>query len=188
MHAKLADELESILIDKELLNRRVAQLAREVTEAYRHSNPLLVTVLRGGTFFFADLLRLLPMPLEIDFMAISSYGPGAGSSGAVRVVKDLEHAIEGREVLIVEDIIDTGLTLSYLLKTLRVRGPKSLRVCTLLDKAARRIVDMPLAFRGFEIPDRFVIGYGLDYRQRYRNLPFIGVLKQDLVLGEDSWT
>lgn len=182
MDQRLSVELDHILIGEEELAGRVAEIGVEIAEAYQHSTPLLVTVLRGGTFFLADLLRRMPTHVEIDFMAVSSYGPQT-TTGAVRVIKDLEHSIERRDVLVVEDIIDTGLTLNYLLKTLRARGPKSLRVCTLLDKSARRIVDIPLAFRGFEIPDLFVIGYGLDYRQRYRNLPFIGVLKHDLVMG-----
>jgi hypoxanthine phosphoribosyltransferase len=182
MDDRLSSELEGILIGEEELEIRVRELGVAVAEAYDGLDPLLVTVLRGGVFFFADLLREVPVELETDFMAISSYGPES-MTGAVRIIKDLEHAIERRHVLIVEDIIDTGLTLNYLLRNLRVRGPKSLRVCTLLDRTARRIVDIPLAFRGFEIPDRFVIGYGLDYKQRYRNLPFIGVLRHDLVLG-----
>lgn len=186
MDSRLSSELEAILIGEEALAARVDELGAEIATAYQDAHPLFVTVLRGGALFFADLIRRVPIPLEIDFMAVSAYGADS-KSGAVRVVKDLEQAIDGRDVLIVEDIVDTGLTLNYLLRTLRVRGPKSLRVCTLLDKAARRIVDIPLAYRGFEIPDRFVIGYGLDYQQRYRNLPFIGVLRQDLVL-KGRWT
>jgi hypoxanthine phosphoribosyltransferase len=134
-------------------------------------------ILRGAVFFLVDLTRALSIPVAVDFIAISSYGPGSRASGAVRILKDLEEEIAGRDVLVVEDIVDTGLTLGYLLQVLRARKPASLKICALLDRSARRIVDHPVAYRGFDVPDRFVVGYGLDYHQRHRNLPFIALLK-----------
>jgi hypoxanthine phosphoribosyltransferase len=138
-------------------------------------------VLKGAVFFMADLMRRLTVPCEVDFMAISSYGAATGSSGVVRILKDLDLSIEGRHVLVVEDIIDSGLTLSYLTRTLEARAPASLEVCALLTKPDRREVDVPVRYVGFEIPNKFVIGYGLDFAERYRNLPFVGVLHQDLM-------
>jgi hypoxanthine phosphoribosyltransferase len=174
------DDLAEILISSEEIAARVLELGRSVAEAYQGSDLLLVSVLKGAVVFLSDLMRAIPMPLAIDFLAISGYG-GQGSTGVVRILRDLDQDISGRHVLIVEDIVDTGLTLGYLLRALQARQPASLRVCTLLDRSVRRIVDLPLAFRGFDIPDRFVVGYGLDYHQRYRNLPFIGVLKPEIL-------
>ncbi len=167
-----------VLITQDSIAQRVAAMGREVAAAYENSLPLLVGVLKGSALFMADLVRHMDIPLEMDFMAVASYtGHEQGqSSGAVRITKDLDNIIEGRDVLLVEGIVDTGMTAGYLLRNLQARQPRTIRLCTLLDKPARRIVEVPVAFRGFEIPDRFVVGYGLDFRQLYRNLPYIGVL------------
>jgi hypoxanthine phosphoribosyltransferase len=174
------DDLAEILISSEKIAARVLELGRLVAEAYQGDDLLLVSVLKGAVVFLSDLMRAIPMPLAIDFLGISGYG-GQGSAGVVRILRDLDQDISGRHVLVVEDIVDTGLTLGYLVRALQARQPASLRVCTLLDRSVRRIVDLPLAFRGFDIPDRFVVGYGLDYHQRYRNLPCIGVLKPEIL-------
>jgi hypoxanthine phosphoribosyltransferase len=177
------DDVGEILIPADDLQRRIAELGREVSTDYAGRDLLLVGVLKGAVFFIADLMRELTVPCEIDFMAISSYGTGTDSSGVVRILKDLDQNIAGRDVLVVEDIIDSGLTLSYLMRTLRARRPGSLEICTLLTKPERREIDVPVRYVGFEIPNRFVIGYGLDYAERYRNLPYIGVLRDDLQPG-----
>ena len=165
-----------ILIPAERLSARVRELGEEITETYRGSVPLLVSVLKGGVVFLSDLMRAIRIPHHIDFLQLSSYGGGTKTTGTVRLLSDLGTHIGGRDVLIVEDIVDTGLTLRYLLKQLEIRQPRSLRVCCLLNKAAARQVDVPLHFVGFEIPNEFVVGYGLDYEEKYRNLPYIGVL------------
>lgn len=154
------------------------KLGHEITRDYQGRRPLLVSVLRGGLIFLADLMRQIDLPLSVDFMAVSTYGPEV-TTGVVQVLKDLDELITGRDVIVVEDIIDTGLTLNYLLRILRARQPASLEVCTLLDKSVRRIANIHIAYKGFDLPDVFVVGYGLDFEQRYRNLPFIGVLKED---------
>jgi hypoxanthine phosphoribosyltransferase len=174
------DDIAEILIASVELSAKVQELGRSVAEAYQGKDLVLVSVLKGAVIFLSDLMRAIPLPLAIDFLAISGYG-GRGTAGVVRILKDLEQEITGRHVLVVEDIVDTGLTLGYLLRTLQTRHPDSLRVCALLDRSVRRIVDLPIAFRGFDIPDRFVVGYGLDYQERYRNLPFIGVLKPEVL-------
>jgi hypoxanthine phosphoribosyltransferase len=174
------DDIAEVLISAEEIAPKVRELGGLVADTYGNSDLLLVSVLKGAVVFLSDLMRAIPMPLAIDFLAISSYG-GQGGAGVVRILKDLDQDISGRHVLVVEDIVDTGLTLSYLLRTLQARQPLSLRVCTLLDRSVRRIVDLPMAFHGFAVPDRFVVGYGLDYHQRYRNLPFIGVLKPEIL-------
>jgi hypoxanthine phosphoribosyltransferase len=174
------DDIAEILISSETIAAKVKELGGLVADTYQGSDLLLVSVLKGAVVFLTDLMRAIPMPLAIDFLAISGYG-GKGAAGVVRILKDLEQDITGRHVLVIEDIVDTGLTLGYLLRTLRAREPASVRVCTLLDRSVRRIVDLPMDFRGFDIPDRFVVGYGLDYQQRYRNLPFIGVLKPEVL-------
>jgi hypoxanthine phosphoribosyltransferase len=180
-----ATELEravtDVLIDPDSLRRRVAELGEEVSADYAGRDLLLVGVLKGAVFFMADLMRGLTIPCEIDFMAISSYGDSTDSSGVVRILKDLDINIEGRDVLVVEDIIDSGLTLSYLMRNLEAREPASLEVCALLTKPDRREIDVPVRYVGFEIPNRFVIGYGLDFAERYRNLPYVGVLDPALV-------
>lgn len=176
----LVDDVEEILIPEEVLQDRIRELGRRISSEYNSKDPLLVGILTGAFVFLADLLRAISIPCRVDFMATASYGTGTESSGIVRILKDLDQSIEGRHVLVVDDIIDTGLTMDYLLETLKARYPASLRVCALLDKRPRRLREVHLDFRGFEIPDRFVIGYGLDFAGRYRNLPFIGVLKPEL--------
>jgi hypoxanthine phosphoribosyltransferase len=180
-----ATELEravtEILIDRDVLQRRIQGLGEEISADYAGRDLLLIGVLKGAVFFMADLMRNLTIPCEIDFMAISSYGDSTDSSGVVRILKDLDINIEGRDVLIVEDIIDSGLTLSYLMRNLEAREPASLEICALLTKPDRREADVPVRYIGFEIPNRFVIGYGLDFAERYRNLPYVGVLDPALI-------
>ena len=170
-------DVSEILLTEPELRDRVAELGRQLAADYADRDPILVGVLKGSVVFLADLVRQMDIPLSVDLMEISSYGSGTETSGQVRILKDLKGSIEGRNVLVVEDIIDTGLTLNYLLRYLGDRAPASLRVACLLDKPARRLVEMEIDYRGFSIPDRFVVGYGLDYDERYRNLPYIGVLK-----------
>ncbi len=172
----MAADIAEVLVPETKLQATVRQVGERISADYAGKDLVLISVLRGGFIFLADLCRAITMPVTIDLMAVSSYGPGAKPSGVVKIMKDLDESIAGREVLVIEDIIDTGLTLSYLLRNLEPRAPASLKVCVLLDKPARRIVDLPIAYRGFEIPDKFVVGYGLDYRQHYRNLPFIATL------------
>jgi hypoxanthine phosphoribosyltransferase len=183
-----ATELESgvgeVLIEEDRLQSRIRELGAELSVDYAGRELLLVGVLKGAVFFMADLMRSLTVPCEIDFMAISSYGASTDSSGVVRILKDLDINIEGRHVLVVEDIIDSGLTLSYLLRNLESREPASLEICALLTKPSRREIDIPVRYVGFEIPNRFVIGYGLDYAERYRNLPYVGVLHPALMPEE----
>lgn len=171
------EEIGEILVQSDDLRHRVRELGAQISEDYAGKSVLLVGVLKGAFFFLADLMRHLEIDCEVDFMAVSSYGSSTESSGVVRIMKDLEAPIEGRDVLIVEDIVDSGLTLSYLLRNLGARNPASLEVCALLTKPARFKVDTELKYIGFEIPDRFVIGYGLDHEQRLRNLPYVAVLK-----------
>ena len=170
-----------VLIDQETLAARVAELGAEVSADYEGRDLLLIGVLKGAVFFMADLMRHLTVPCEVDFMAISSYGDATDSSGIVRILKDLDINIEGRDVLVVEDIIDSGLTLSYLIRNLESREPSSLEVCALLTKPSRREIDVTVRYVGFEIPNKFVVGYGLDFAERYRNLPYVGVLDLELV-------
>jgi hypoxanthine phosphoribosyltransferase len=184
---QLSAAVSEILIDEETLHGRIAELGAQVSEDYRGADLLLIGVLKGAIFFMADLMRSIDIPCEVDFMAISSYGAGIDSSGVVRILKDLDVSIEGRNVLVVEDIIDSGLTLSYLLRNLEAREPASLEVCALLTKPDRRENDVMCRYVGFEIPNRFVIGYGLDFAERYRNLPFVGVLRDELAAqAEDT--
>ena len=173
--------VEQVLIDDDRLQDRIAELGTEISADYAGRDLLLVGVLKGAVFFMADLMRRLTMPCEIDFMAISSYGAATDSSGVVRILKDLDINIEGRNVLVVEDIIDSGLTLSYLVRSLQAREPTSLDVCALLTKPQRRENDVDVRYVGFEIPNRFVVGYGLDFAERYRNLPYVAVLHPDLI-------
>jgi len=172
-------QVGEILVQSDDLAHRVSELAAEVSRDYRGRDLFLVGVLKGAVFFLSDLMRQLEVPCEVDFMAVSSYGSSTDSSGIVRILKDLDAPIEGREVLIVEDIVDSGLTLSYLLRTLRARNPASLEVCALLTKPERRKVELPIKYVGFEIPNRFAIGYGLDHGERFRNLPYVAVLRED---------
>jgi hypoxanthine phosphoribosyltransferase len=170
-------ELGEVLVTAEALQARVAELGKQISKDYAGRSLLLVGVLKGAVFFLSDLMRYIEGPVEIDFMAVASYGSATDSSGVVRILKDLDAAIEGRDVLIVEDIVDSGLTLQYLLRNLGSRNPGTLEVCALLTKPERRKVELPTRYVGFEIPDRFVVGYGLDYAERYRNLPFVAVLE-----------
>jgi len=168
-----------VLIDEAALRQRIDELGEEISADYAGRDVLLVGVLKGAVFFMADLMRQLTLPCEIDFMAISSYGEGTDSSGVVRILKDLDSNITDRHVLVLEDIIDTGLTLSYLMRNLGAREPASLEVCALLVKHGRREADVPVKYVGFEIPNRFVVGYGLDFAERYRNLPHVAVLEPE---------
>jgi hypoxanthine phosphoribosyltransferase len=170
-------DIEEILLSTEAIQAKVAALGAQITEDYKGKPLLLLGTLKGAVPFIADLARAINLPLELDYMAISSYGNSTQSSGVVRILKDLEGPIDNKHVLIVEDIIDSGLTLHYLMEVLRQRRPLSLRVCTLLDKERERVKPVAADYTGFIIPDRFVVGYGLDYAQRYRNLPYIGILK-----------
>jgi hypoxanthine phosphoribosyltransferase len=180
-HTELERGVGEILIEADVLRARVAELGDEISAHYQGRDLLLVGVLKGAVFFMADLMRHLTVPCEVDFMAISSYGAATDSSGVVRILKDLDINVEERNVLVVEDIIDSGLTLSYLMRTLEAREPASLEVVALLTKPERREIDVPVRWIGFEIPNRFVVGYGLDFAERYRNLPYVGVLNEDLI-------
>lgn len=183
--AQAAWYIREVLLTREQIDVRVGELAAQISRDYAGRSPLCVSVLKGAVYFLTDLTRALTIPAQIDFMAITSYGSARERSGVVRLIKDLDVEITGRDVLLVEDIIDTGLTAGYLLRLLAARAPASLRICTLLDRPYRRILDtLEIAYRGFEIPDRFVVGYGLDYRERYRHLPFIGVLRDEVLRGE----
>jgi len=181
----LLDHIREVLFTESEIEEKVKLLGAAISQDYREKELLLVNVLKGGVIFLADLIRQITIPVVIDFMAISSYGPSTEEFGIVRLVKDLEESVSGKDVLVVEDIIDTGLTLTYLLRNLESRDPGSLRVCTLMDKSVRRIVDIPIYYKGFDVPDVFVVGYGLDYEQKYRNLPFIGVLKKEIYYPEE---
>jgi hypoxanthine phosphoribosyltransferase len=178
---ELEEAVTEILIDRDALQQRIRELGEEISSDYAGRDLLLIGVLKGAVFFMADLMRKLTIPCEIDFMAISSYGDSTDSSGVVRILKDLDINIEGRDVLIVEDIVDSGLTLSYLMRNLEAREPASLEICALLTKPDRREAEVPVRYIGFEIPNRFVIGYGLDYAERYRNLPYVGILDPRLI-------
>jgi hypoxanthine phosphoribosyltransferase len=179
--ADLVADIGEILLTEAAITDRTAELGRQIASDYAGRELTLVSVLKGSLPFMADLMRQIPLPLRIDLMEVSSYGGTATeSSGLVRIIKDLSASIAGEDVLLVEDIIDTGLTLNYLIRYLRGKNPASLRICTLLDKPARRLVELPVDYVGFEIPDQFVVGYGLDYGERYRNLRFVGVLRPEV--------
>lgn len=179
-YPRLVDAIESVLISEEQIRERVRELGVQIAQDYAGKDLVLIGVLKGVALFFGDMMRAIDLPLDIDFMAVSSYGASTRSSGVVRILKDLDESITGRHVLIIEDIIDTGLTLSYLVRTLMERRPASLEICTMLDKPARRLVEVPVKYVGFTIPDQFVVGYGLDYDQKFRNLPFVGILKPEV--------
>ena len=176
----LEADIADVLVDAEAIAAKVKDLGARIAADYAGKDPVLVSILKGALPFLADLMRQIPIPLSLDFLEVSSYGSSTESSGVVRILKDLAQPIEDRHVIVVEDILDTGFTLRYVLDHLQGQRPASLRLCTLLDKPARRIVPIDIDYRGFEIPDRFVVGYGLDYGERYRNLPFIGVLKPEV--------
>jgi hypoxanthine phosphoribosyltransferase len=185
-YGELAAGIREILFPAAVIEQRVAELGRAISADYAGRNPLLVGVLKGVMFFIADLFRAITIPAEVDFMAVSSYTAQAREQGLVRLEKDLEIPLHGRHVLFVEDVIDTGLTLNYLLRSLRAREPASLEVCVLFDKPRRRLIDIPLKYKGFDLPARFVVGYGLDYRERYRNLPFVGLLDPHIFQNNDA--
>lgn len=174
------EDLERVLISAEEIDKRVGELAEQICADYAGKTILLVTLLKGGVTFLVDLMRKLTVPVEIDFMGVSSYGSGSKTSGVVKIEKDLDSPIQGRHVLLVEDIIDSGLTLAYVRDLLLDRAPASLRICTILNKPSRRKVDVKVDYIGFDIPDEFVVGYGLDYAQKHRNLPYVGVLKREV--------
>jgi len=174
------DDIEDVLITEADLTRRIAELGEQLTADYSTKRLVLVGVLKGAVMFLVDLARTIRLPLEIDFMATSSYGASTESSGVVRILKDLDESIEGKDVVIVEDIVDSGLTLRYILGAMEMRRPASVRICGLLLKERTREIDVPIDYVGFRIPDRFVVGYGLDYAEAYRNLPYVGVLKPEL--------
>ena len=179
-HPELTDGIRQVLYTQEQIRARIAELGRAISQDYAGRNPLMIGVLKGVVFFMADLLRELTIPAEVDFIAVSSYSPEARDQGLVRLVKDLEISIRDRHVLFIEDVIDTGLTLNYLLQNLRARQPASLEVCVLFDKSSSRLLEIPLKYKGFDLPPYFVVGYGLDFREKYRNLPFIGLLSPDV--------
>ena len=181
IQTELERVVAEVLVDQDALADRIAELGEEISEDYEGRDLLLVGVLKGAVFFMADLMRHIRVHCEVDFMAISSYGAATDSSGVVRILKDLDINIRDRHVLVVEDIIDSGLTLSYLVRNLSAREPASLDICALLTKPSRREIEVPVRYVGFEIPNRFVIGYGLDFAERYRNLPYVGVLNERLI-------
>ena len=180
----MKNDIERVLFTEAELKARVAELGAQITADYQGKKPIVISILRGSYIFMADLTRSIDLPITVDFMAVSSYGAGTSSSGQVRIVKDLSENIEGRDVIVVEDILDSGNTLSYLLKLLEARHPASIRLCTLLDKPERRTKPVAVQYSGFTIPDEFVVGYGLDYDEKYRNLPYIGILKPSVYGGE----
>lgn len=180
----MLDDIRNILIDRDGIQEAVVKMGKEITRDYRGKDLHIVGVLRGSAPFTSDLIMEISLPLTFDFISITSYSNSAQSTGVVRITKDLDEDISGKHLLVSEGIVDTGLTLSYILRSLELRKPASLKVCTLLDKKARRIIDVPIAYRGYEIADEFVVGYGLDWRQKYRNLPFIAVLKAHILEGE----
>jgi len=176
-------DIETILYGEEEIKRRVRELGQRITVDYAGKKPMLVSVLRGSYIFMADLTRSIDLPCTVDFMAVSSYGSGTTSSGQVQITKDLSEDIEGKDIIVVEDILDSGNTLFYLMQILQARKPASIRLCTLLDKPERRVRDIAAEYVGYTIPDAFVVGYGLDYAEEYRNLPYIGILKPEVYGG-----
>lgn len=176
----LSKDIKEVLITENELRNKISEMGKIITKDYKGKNLMLICVLKGAATFMVDLSRCIDLPLSVDYMAVSSYGNSTRSSGIVKIIKDLDTSIEGKDVLIIEDIIDSGLTLAYLRKTLLSRKPKSLKICTLLDKPERRETDVKVEYTGFIIPDKFVVGYGLDFDEKYRNLPYIGVLKPEL--------
>ena len=180
MNDNMKEDVLRVLLSEDEIREKVRELGGKITADYKNSNLMLVTVLKGAVVFLADLMRQIDVPAEIDFMVVSSYGSGVKSSGVVKIVKDLDVPLAGKDILIVEDILASGLTLSYIKELLESRGPRSIRIATLLDKPSRRKVDLQADYIGFSVPDEFVIGYGLDYDEKYRNLPYIGILKPEV--------
>ncbi len=178
---ELVGDIQQVFVSSEALQKRVREIGQAISHDYQGKNPVLVGALKGVIFFMADLLRAVTIPVEVDFIAISSYTAEARDRGVVRVTKDLDIPITGRHVLFVEDVVDTGLTLNYLVNSLRARQPASLEVCVLFNKITRRLINLPVRYKGFDLPDYFVVGYGLDHHERYRNLPYVGILKPDVL-------
>lgn len=176
----MKNDIKEVLIDEITLQNRIAELGEQVTRDYEGKTPLFICILKGAVLFMSDLVQKVDTALEMDFMAISSYGDATKTSGQVRILKDLDKSVENRDILIVEDIVDSGLTLAYIIKLLQERRASSIKVCALLEKPARRIAQVQIDYVGFEVPDEFVVGYGLDYAEKYRNLPYIGVLKEEV--------
>ena len=186
-YPELAAAIREVIFTPEQIQNRIAELGAIITTDYQGRNPVFIGVLKGVMFFMADLLRQVPLPLEVDFLAVSNYSTESRDQGLVRLMKDLEIPLTGRHVIFTEDVIDTGLTLNYLLRILRSQRPASLEVCVLFDKARHRLIDIPIKYKGFDLPDKFVVGYGLDHREKYRNLPFVGLLKPEAILdGTDN--
>lgn len=182
-HTALHEDIERILITEEEIKKRVKELGREIAKDYKDKFPLFVCILKGAFMFFADLVKEVEIPISVDFMMISSYGGNTDSSGQVKILKDLNTPIKDRHVLIVEDIVDTGRTIDAVTRLLKTRKPKSIKICTLLNKEGRRIINVKVDYYGFKIPNTFVVGYGLDYEEKYRNLPYIGILKEHIYKG-----
>lgn len=178
---ELQNDIQQVFASQAALQKRVRELGQQISRDYQGKNPVLVGALKGVICFMADLLRVVTIPMEVDFIAVSSYSAEARDQGLVRVVKDLDRPITGRHVIFVEDVIDTGLTLNYLMNNLKARQPASLEVCVLFNKQERRLIDVPLRYKGFNLPDYFVVGYGLDHHEKYRNLPYVGILKKDVL-------
>jgi len=183
---ELAADIQQVFVSSEDLQKRVRELGQQISIDYQGKNPVLVGALRGVIFFMADLLRAITIPVEVDFIAISSYSSDARDRGVVRVTKDMDLPVTGRNVIFVEDVVDTGLTLNYLVNSLRARQPASLEVCILFNKVTRRLIDLPVRYKGFDLPDYFVVGYGLDYHERYRNLPYVGILKPEVLFSRGT--
>lgn len=179
LYGEMAADIGEIILSKEQIENRVKEIATQIGADYKGKNPILIGVLKGVLFFMADLILQIPIPLEMDFLAVSRYSSEGRSKSFVRLLKDLDTSITNRHILFIEDVIDTGLTLNYLLKSLREREPASLEVCVLFNKPKYRLIDIPLKYKGFDLPDRFVVGYGLDHKEKYRNLPFVGLLKAE---------
>jgi len=183
---ELAADIQQVFVSSEDLQKRVRELGQQISIDYQGKNPVLVGALRGVIFFMADLLRAITIPVEVDFIAISSYSSDARDRGVVRVTKDMDLPVTGRNVIFVEDVVDTGLTLNYLVNSLRARQPASLEVCILFNKVTRRLIDLPVRYKGFDLPDYFVVGYGLDSHERYRNLPYVGILKPEVLFSRGT--
>jgi hypoxanthine phosphoribosyltransferase len=181
---ELQKDIQQVFLSQAALQKRVRELGQQISQDYRGKNPVLVGALKGVICFMADLLRNITIPIEMDFIAVSSYSPEARDQGLVRVVKDLDLPITGRHVIFVEDVIDTGLTLNYLMNNLRSRAPASLEVCVMFNKQERRLMEVPLRYKGFNLPDYFVVGYGLDHHEKYRNLPYVGILRPEVLFGK----
>lgn len=184
--SELVDDIQQIFVSTEALQKRVREIGQAISQDYKGKNPVLVGALKGVIFFMSDLLRAITIPVEVDFIAISSYTSEARDKGVVRVTKDLDLPITGRHVLFVEDVVDTGLTLNYLVASLRARQPASLEVCVLFNKTTRRLINFPVRYKGFDLPDYFVVGYGLDHHERYRNLPYVGILKPEALFSRNQ--